>query len=168
MEDWKIIPSTDYYVSSKGRIKHFKHNRWVFVSLSKTNDGYSKCTLFINGKAKYYRVHRLVANAFIPNPLNKPTVNHIDGNKDNNSADNLEWSTLSEQMVHAYATGLKKPVKGCNHPSSTLTQEQVDEIRSLYKPHDKQFGMIALAKRFNVSEVTISRIVRNKSYINVK
>ena len=68
--------------------------------------GYKVVTLSKNGKRKSYLVHRLVAMAFIDNPLQKETVNHIDGNKLNNSAENLEWATQKEQKVHAIEMGL--------------------------------------------------------------
>lgn len=72
-------------------------------------DGYPSVLLTNSGKRMTTRVHRLVAEAFIPNPENKETVNHIDGNKENNNVSNLEWADRSEQMYHAYELGLKKP-----------------------------------------------------------
>lgn len=68
--------------------------------------------LLKNGKAKYWQVHRLVALHFIPNPENKPQVNHIDGNPSNNHVTNLEWATPSENVNHAFRIGLMKGVKG--------------------------------------------------------
>lgn len=64
--------------------------------------------VILNGKQ--YRVHRLVAEAFIPNPNNLPCVNHKDGNKQNNSVDNLEWVTYSENTIHSFKTGLQKKI----------------------------------------------------------
>ena len=64
--------------------------------------------IVLNGKP--YRVHRLVAEAFIPNTENKPCINHKDGNKQNNNADNLEWCTHSENTIHSFKNGLQKKV----------------------------------------------------------
>ena len=69
--------------------------------------GYARVELHQNNSARKYLVHRLLAESFIPNPENKPQVNHIDGNKRNNSLDNLEWVTQSENQLHAYRTGLQ-------------------------------------------------------------
>lgn len=73
-----------------------------------THDGYHRVTLYNNGKSKHIPVHRLVANAFIPNPENKPTVNHKNGDKSDNRVSNLEWSTRSENSQHAYDNGLNR------------------------------------------------------------
>ena len=70
--------------------------------------GYLQITLQKQGKKEYKKVHRLVAEAFIENTYNKREVNHIDGNKSNNNATNLEWVTSSENQIHAYKMGLQK------------------------------------------------------------
>lgn len=88
----------------------------------KDSCGYLMVNLYNNDKKKTCLIHRLVATHFIDNPENKPCVNHIDGNKENNDIPNLEWATHSENMVHAYNTGLKKPNKGIynNHRSKPV------------------------------------------------
>ena len=118
--------------------------------------------LILNGKN--HRVHRLVAEAFIPNPNNLPCVNHIDGNKQNNSVKNLEWCTHSENMVHAYQTGLEQPRCGEQHHAHKLTEDAVKYIKQLYVKRDKEFGAVALAKKFNVDRTTIHDIVRGKTW----
>lgn len=99
----------NYQITSTGRVINSRNKEKV---LDKSKDGYLKVNLYHYGVGKSKRVHRLVAEAFIPNPENKPDVNHKDGNKHNNSVDNLEWMTRSENMKHAYQIGLAKP-----HPS---------------------------------------------------
>ena len=118
--------------------------------------------VILNGKN--HRVHRLVAEAFIPNPNNLPCVNHIDGNKQNNSVKNLEWCTHSENMIHAYQTGLEQPRCGEQHHAHKLTEDAVKYIKQLYVKRDKEFGAVALAKKFNVDRTTIHDIVRGKTW----
>lgn len=84
----------NYYVSSSGRIINTKKGR--FLTFTEDKDGYFKTTLFKNGKPYFFRVHRLVAQEFIPNPDNLDTVDHIDGNKKNNSVNNLQWLSRGE------------------------------------------------------------------------
>jgi hypothetical protein len=118
-----------------------------------------------NGKKirKNVKVHRLVAQAFIPNPLNKPQVNHIDGNKTNNCVSNLEWCTNSENQIHAIKNELKG---GINHKNKNrkLTFEEVKYIKENHNSKIRGKGITTLAKQFNVSESTIVQILKEKSY----
>lgn len=154
-EIWKSIDGF-YEVSNLGRVKSPNGIR----KLSLTPDGYQRIRLIHNGVDKTVRVHRLVAEAFIPNPENKETVNHKDGNKLNNCVDNLEWMDRHEQLQHAYDNGLKKPV----HTNRKLTKEQVEEIKRLYVPQSKEFGTVALGRKYGVTNRVIGNIIRGLSY----
>ena len=107
MERWSPIPNTHYSISSEGRVRNDETNK--MKSMDATSDGYHKVDLYSNGKRTSVRVHRLVAEAFIPNPNKLPQINHIDGNKENNNVKNLEWVNNSQNMIHAYRTGLVTP-----------------------------------------------------------
>lgn len=98
-EDWVRIDDTNYAVSSYGRIKNIKYNRILFGYVSLR--GYPQVELMINKKRKHYQVHRLVAKAFVPNPDNKPCVNHKNGNTCDNCMNNLEWCSEKENTIHA-------------------------------------------------------------------
>lgn len=96
MEIWKPIPNYENYeVSSLGRVRSLNYNNQTdkvrILKLAIRKDGYTQIMLNKEGKCKMYSVHRLVAEAFIPNPNNLPCVNHIDENKQNNDVSNLEW-----------------------------------------------------------------------------
>lgn len=92
-----------YTVDALGNIFSLKRNKKLIPCEDKF--GYMKVCLSNKGKEKQKKIHRIVAEAFIPNPLNKPQVNHIDGNKKNNCVWNLEWCTNSENMHHMYECG---------------------------------------------------------------
>lgn len=104
-EIWKVIDFIEnvsgYEISSEGRLRD---NKGTMFFGNKHSSGY----VCVNINEKSYRMHILVAKAFIPNPENKPHVNHKDGVRDNNKLTNLEWVTRSENMKHAYDTGLNK------------------------------------------------------------
>lgn len=89
------------------------------IKTHQDKDGYEIASLYFNGKQRHLRVHRLVAQAFIPNPEGKPHVNHIDGNKSNNAVSNLEWATQSENELHAIRFLNKKQPKGAQSRLST-------------------------------------------------
>ena len=98
--EWRNIPSCDerYYVSSDGRVLGANG----LLKPVRGKDGYLRCNIAQDGKFRLWLVHRLVAEAFIPNPDNKPEVNHIDGDKANNNVSNLEWVTREENIRHAH------------------------------------------------------------------
>lgn len=116
MEEWKDIAGYEglYKVSNMGKVKSLpkfgngdgKSDRVLKVDVSKkTATNYYRVTLSKNGKTKRFQVHRLVAGSFIENTSNKPYVNHIDNNGENNQVDNLEWVTHSENMIHSQRQG---------------------------------------------------------------
>ena len=98
-----IISNKGFVISLVGKL-HLLHTR-------KDKNGYTHYYIrdINTGKRKDYKAHRLVAEAFIDNPKNYKCVNHIDGNKANNHIENLEWCTHSQNAIHAYENGLRKP-----------------------------------------------------------
>lgn len=135
-------------------------------------------------RRKTHMVHRLVAQAFIPNPENKPFVNHIDGNKLNNHVSNLEWCTAQENNLHARQTGLHKQAVGhkINYQSdaskrkalanlkdkSKLTPDDVRYVRRVFKSRSKEFSATALAKQFGTSVAAMCKIVTGQTYRDIE
>lgn len=111
-EIWKPVKGYAglYEVSNLGRLRSLprKGTKGGIISPTYSNTKhYAHVPLTKNAKVRTVSLHRIVAEAFIPNPENKPQVNHKDGNKRNNAVDNLEWATPEENMQHAFRTGLK-------------------------------------------------------------
>lgn len=104
------VKSIDRMITYRTGIKRF--TRGKILTVSKNKLGYPQITLSKNDKEHSRRIHRLVAQAFLPNPNNYKEVNHIDGNKSNNVVTNLEWCDRSHNMRHAIKMGLKKSRKG--------------------------------------------------------
>lgn len=112
MEIWKAIAGTNdcMEVSNQGRIRSLLRGEPRILKTQVDNKGYHRIRVTLNQKKVSYKVHREVAKAFINNPSNLPQVNHIDGNKNNNSADNLEWISNKDNAIHAIANGLWETV----------------------------------------------------------
>lgn len=157
----KFIQNTNnmYEVYTDGKIYSYYSNKFLKLDKSK---GYYRVTLTMEDKSLlHFYCHRLVANAFIPNPENKPTVNHIDGNKLNNNVKNLEWATVSENCKHANDTGLRIANKGEDCSYAKLTNKIVKEIKQ-----DISDGMIYddISDKHNISPATISLIKNGKRW----
>lgn len=112
-EIWEKINNLPYEISLQGVVRRQLESK--FCKKNKThvkpyinNKGYSCINLYKEGKCYKYQIHRLLAISFIPNPDNLPVINHKDGNPLNNALDNLEWCTQSQNLKHAWATGLFK------------------------------------------------------------
>ena len=99
---------TDYFITEEGEVYSMKYGKKRLLKQQEHYKGYKVVSLTVNNKKTTLKIHRLVACAFLPNPENKEQVNHIDGNKKNNHVSNLEWSTQSENQIHAHRTGLMK------------------------------------------------------------
>lgn len=129
-------------------------------------DGYYRVRLTLaNGKRRNFPVHRLVLGMFSPvSNMTELQVNHIDGNKHNNTLENLEWCTSKENIHHAMRIGLRND-KGENNWGHKLSNEQVIYIRNLYKT--KQYTEKQIAEQYNVHEETIGKIIRGITWKNL-
>ena len=145
----------DYDVLPDGKILNKRWNRYVKPQLN--NKGYGRVCLC----GKYYFVHRLVAEKFIPNPNNYPQVNHKDGNKLNNNVGNLEWVSNQENRNHAVQNGLQ--IQGEKCPWAKLTKEDV-----IYIKQHSDVKINELAKMFGVNRATIGDITHNRSWKTVE
>lgn len=163
---WKECKNfNSYLVSDEGEVKHKTNNKILKQKLDKDNYLNVSLSMGSRNNIKHRFVHRLVAEAFIPNPENKPLVRHKDGDSINNCADNLEWVTYKENIEYSKKAGLKPDDHGSASPNSKLTMDQIIYCRNLYKPRDKKYSCQALAKQFGVSKSTMSYILRNVTYI---
>lgn len=167
LEVWKPVAEYEdlYMVSNYGRVKSlpkivvysngkmYKYEEKV-LKLNYSN-GY-RTVSFVKSKVKAtQKVHGLVGNIFVPNPENKPFLNHLDGDRSNNYYKNLEWSTNSENQLHAYNVLGVKAVKGEQNGQSRLTESQVREIRGI-RSTGTTYKCIAI--RFGVCQEAIRKI----------
>ncbi len=167
-EIWKDIIGYEglYQISNLGRVKVMARNKnvWQASYISKekvlkqnlSTSGYYQVALQENNISKHFKVHRLVAIAFIPNPENKPQVNHINGIKTDNRLENLEWATASENRQHAFDIGLNK--RGEKHYSTKFTDNDVLDIKERLK---KGESCTSISMLYKVHRKTISHIKNN-------
>lgn len=132
LEFWKDIKGYEglYQISNSGNVKSLRTNKILKTNMN--NCGYKQVILSYKGKIKSKRIHRLVAEAFIPNPNNYQQVNHKNGIKTDNREENLEWCTAKMNVQHAYKAGLKRGKCGCHkgikNPNNKLTEDEVLHI----------------------------------------
>jgi len=158
----KRFRETDYFVTENGDV--FRKWGEQYKKLKQHICEY-KCVNIYTGSVasvKLMKVHRIIAECYIPNPENKPEVNHKDGNKLNNEVSNLEWSTRKENSDHALENGLYP--KGVDKPTSKFTKKDIEYIRNNHIPKHKKYGARALSREFNVSIRTMAKIINNISY----
>lgn len=183
-EMWKPIKDFEglYEVSNLGNVRsldriftyrgknqfgEYEINRAFKGQLLKPNvlkDGYAQVTLLKpECKPRYFKIHRLVAEAFIPNPDNKPQVNHKNGIRNDNKVTNLEWVTISKNHKHAFRELGKNPTRywlGRASINRKLTKQQIDDIRNDSRSQAK------IAKDYGVCQQTISNIKRAVHYVS--
>lgn len=160
-----------YQVSNYGRVKSKERSFKIFKGYTRftksrilkehINGDYLDARLTDNGITKGYRCHRLVALNFIPNPNNKPFVNHIDHNPKNNHVSNLEWCTHQENIDHMMAAGRHNCHRGAVVNTAKLNEEDVINIIKL---RSDGYLLADIAKKYNVTKTTISLIVNRKSW----
>ncbi len=172
-EIWKPIPGHEGYEASNiGRIKRLtriKPKRRLPVpeaikKLTITSHGYFSATIQIGTYLKPTGVHRLVAKAFIPNPENKPQVNHINCIKTDNRVENLEWCTQSENAIHAEKNGLINHPKGLDNVHSRLTPVSILVIREAVAA---KYNARAIGRYFKINRNTVYAIYRRKAWKHI-
>lgn len=158
--NWKTIEDFNgkFSVSDTGLIRNNETGKVLKQTVIKS--GYSTVVVKPNGRtggSKCFRVHREVALAFLPNPDNKSDVNHKDGNKINNTVENLEWVSHSANMIHAIETGLHS--KGI-----LLTESDIQQIRKEYVRNSPTHGIVALGEKYGVHNTTISNALTGRTW----
>ena len=150
-----------FEISSYGKLRRIPTGNILKNHISKK--GYCVICVSLGSRNNkiLIKMHRAVAENFIPNPENKSEVNHKDGNKQNNFVNNLEWVTNGENIKHAYDNNLIIKKFGLNNNNSKLNNNDIDYIRNNYKPYDKYFGCHGLARKFNISPSYISLVTRD-------
>lgn len=114
----------NYLISKDGETWSIKSN--IFLKPAANDRGYKTVSISSNGKAKTFKVHRLVALAFVPNPNNYNEVNHIDGDKFNNKAENLEWCSRSQNIAHSYKLNLRNGINAGIAARAVISKPVID------------------------------------------
>ena len=161
-EDWKDIEGfEDYTIDEKGNIYSKRKRKYLKQTINKF--GYCQVTLQKDKYKKMFSVHRLVAQAFIPNPKNKPQVNHIDSNRQNNNVKNLEWVTAKENKKHALDNNLLKPRKCEENGRTAYTNDMINDVCRLLE--ESNLTIKEISEKTNVGVDTIYGI-RSKNIWN--
>lgn len=152
------IKSLDRYVKRKDGVIYFK--KGTILELIINEDGYAQCKLCKQGKCTTVKVHRVVANAFVPNPNNLPEVNHKDFNRSNNSASNLEWSNHDENVKYSAKNGHYAKPSGEKNSNYGGTK-----LKNFFKEHPEEKIKLSRPGSQNGRSVKIKMIYENNEYI---
>lgn len=160
-EEWKVFTGFNGYLetSNKGNVRNSKTQRILKTCVNKTT-GYRYVAVRPEGrggKCFNLKVSRLIAKTWLDCEDYSLCVNHKDGIKTNDEICNLEWCTYSENLQHAFDTGLRKGRKG----PIALLESEIDEIKSAYIPGDRQHGTRALARKYSVTHNTIRKAIKD-------
>jgi hypothetical protein len=168
-ERWQAIEGTSsrYFISTFGRLltmawKGTDQTRVMKPALDAR--GYPRTMIIQNGRTGTVKLHRLVALAYLPNPLNLPQVNHKNGQKDDNRVENLEWMDGKQNVQHAFAR-TSRTMEGTKAPNSKLTEAQVLEIRAKYVP--RLYSSARLAKEYSMSVAAIKKILQRAHWKHI-
>lgn len=150
-----------YQIDENGNILNVSKQR-VFKPKSANSRGYVTVDLFKDGNRKGFLMHRLIAQSFIPNPLNLPFINHINGIKTDNRVENLEWCSASENTRHSFKIGLQSNL-GSKHPQTSLSEDDVLKIRSM----KDNLSIREISNLYNVSIPCIRQILNRTSWRHI-
>lgn len=164
VETWKQVPGYEglYDVSDYGRVRRwYGHGECMILRCPHDTYGYRVACLYKDRNRKPFKIHRLVAMAFVTNTKNKKTVNHDDGVKDNNCLENLWWATQGENNKHAYDTGLHGKLLGSDGPNSRYADNEVYDIKILIS---KGYASGFIRKIFYMPKSTFNSIKSGKTW----
>jgi hypothetical protein len=157
------LTSSIILVSSDGRLISLRTKK---ILKQNSVNGYASHVTRVGGrtgKNVVIKTHLAVAKAFLPNPANKPEINHRDGNKMRPALDNLEWSTRIENVQHAYKTGLAGGVDGSPGAAATIPMETITKIRQEHAV-GPEWSLRSKAKELGISHATLLKILRGERY----
>lgn len=160
MKNLAFVGYSNYAVTEDGKVFSFNSNS--FKLLKEDKNGYIRVYVSKDSKKKWFLVHRLVALAYIPNPENKKTVNHKDGNKSNNHVSNLEWSTYEENLNHAIDTGLRELQE------FRIDRKLSDEVvHKVCKMLEEGFRNVDIAKMLGIDRYFVKNIKSGTQYKDI-
>lgn len=168
-----------YFITEDGFVFSNKSSKLIQLKCNPDNDGYVRIELYNGFGSKRVSVHRLVAEAFIPNPLNLPCVNHIDSNRSNNSVSNLEWTTQKDNINHSWLNGRcedKRKImlmysktigsRMCKENSRNRRKFTDAEIKAIKYIYQAGLSQMKISKLFNCGQPTICKIINELRYVN--
>lgn len=171
VEVWRNIDENGHYrISSMGRVesvKRFANGRNTsgrIMKLKPDKRGYLNVNITLDGEKVTKKVHRLVAEAFIPNPEKKPTVNHKNGIKQDNNLSNLEWHTWDENKNHAVENKLMRGLRGEDSPRSKISKEMAIEIKKRLSQNERP---VRISRSLRVSEAIVVKIKTGKTWVHL-